>query len=104
MNSANLANLHLVHKALEYCGIDSSRWSGLNPQLLLIVVSTLVVTINAIRYLATEKRPRAPVVGYRAFIEPTFVLRGRFFQGAGQIVTDGYNKVEDMYRANKQHC
>ena len=104
MDSAHFTNLHLVHKALEHCGIDSSRLSGLNLQLLLIAVSTLVVTVNAIRYLAEEKQPRAPVVGYRAFIEPTFVLRARFFQGAGQIVTDGYNKVENMYRANEQHC
>ena len=104
MESTQLVNLHLVHKALEYCGIDSSRLNGLNLQLLLIVMSTLVVTINAIPYLTKEKGPRAPVVGYRAFIEPTFLLRARFFQGAGQIVTDGYNKVENMYRANEQHC
>ena len=94
MDLGQLANLHLVHKVLEYCGIDSSRFSGLILQLLLIAMSTLVVTISAFRYLTEAKRPRAPFVGYRAFIEPTFVLRGRFFQGAGQIVTEGYNKVE----------
>ena len=104
MDSAHLLNLHLVHKALEYCGIDSSRLSGLNLQLTLIAMSTLVIAINAIKYSTKEKQPRAPVVGHRTFIEPTFVLRGRFFQGARQIVTDGYNKVESTYHAQEQHC
>ena len=101
MDSGHLVNAPLVHNALEYCGIDSSRLSGLNSQLLLVAISTLVVTVNTIGYLTKEKQPRAPVVGYRAFIEPAFVLRGRFFQGARQIVTDGYNKVENMHHADE---
>jgi hypothetical protein len=36
---------------------------------------------------------KAPYVGYRAWFEPTFLLRLRFVNGARSIITQGYQQV-----------
>lgn len=89
-------NLQLMHKALNYCNTSAPHLSVLNSQWSLVVTSTVVLTIFAFGLYSNSKQPRAPIVGYRSLLEPTFVLRARFFLGAGKIVTDGYSKVEQL--------
>ena len=58
---------------------------------LVIAAVTSMWLLNS--YLYNHKDIRAPIVGYRNFWEPTFVLRLRYIQGAWAITTDGYKKV-----------
>jgi len=44
-------------------------------------------------YSRKEQSVKAPFVGYRRFWEPTIWLRLRFFQGAREVVNEGYEKV-----------
>ena len=96
MDLGSLVNLQFLHKLQDHRGVSTTLLGALNAQWVLLIFSTVVATICTFRSYGFSKRPKAPIVGYRSWIEPAFVLRGRFFLEARQMVADGYSKVENL--------
>lgn len=97
MDLGSLVNLQFVHKPQDHRGVSATLLDGLDAQWALLIVSTVVAMICTFRSYGISKQPKAPIVGYRSWIEPTFVLRHRFFVEARQIMADGYSKVETLF-------
>lgn len=69
--------------------VDQFRDASLG-QLLLFVLFIILVTRMII---PTFDEVKAPFVGYRSILEPTFLVRLRFSKGALPQIADGYHKV-----------
>lgn len=97
--------------------MDSNIWMDVTTQndslknffhdsdvLVLVYLVLVSVTIACIASVALPARKaKAPYVGYRSFLEPTFLVRLRFFQGAQEIVSDGYRKVSSLHNHRDRH-
>ncbi|GBF67140.1 ent-kaurene oxidase P450 [Trichophyton mentagrophytes] len=65
-----------------------------------------IVAILSLHLLRTFKESlfgvKAPVVGYRSFIEPKWLLRLRFVRGSMSIIRGGYSKYKDsMFKISR---
>ncbi|KAL5332550.1 cytochrome P450 [Aspergillus crustosus] len=46
-------------------------------------------------FVGRQKKPNAPVFGYRSFLEPTFLLQSRFILGAKGIINKAYKTMKN---------
>ncbi|KAH7389952.1 cytochrome P450 [Pyrenochaeta sp. MPI-SDFR-AT-0127] len=75
----------------------STPYTGENAvQSRLILLSTFIVLACLLFNLLSSRKPqvKAPVVGYRSSLEPTWLVRLRFVRGSQSILKDGYYKFK----------
>lgn len=68
----------------------------LDQQAMIILLTSTALCIYVFRAIAlSTSAVKAPVVGYRFFIEPGWLVGLRFFRNSVTIINEGYRKVID---------
>jgi len=73
--------------------VSTLIYSTSSKGVLLSLASAAFFLLYFISSFSSSPKVDAPIVGYRSVFEPTLLLRLRFLFGAGDIIRNGYTKV-----------
>ena len=68
------------------------------PSLVVLICSGLFL-LSCLRSVLEGAFPsvKAPVVGHRSIFEPKWLVRLRYVRGSREILSEGYDKVGEVY-------
>ena len=66
-----------------------------SAQTFLIIIVTIIASAAAFWLTRSNEKVNAPVVGYRWFWEPAWLLRMRFITNSFSMIDEGYRKVPE---------
>lgn len=96
-NKHNSTNMNKAETPSDYFSdLHSIAAIGLSPALvglILGVYSLWYLVVPALKKQSTTSQP--PIVGYRSFWEPTWLVRLRFIRGSRKIIGEGYEQVSN---------